>query len=456
MIRSSTGGGRAVQSNRIGRRGRAADVVHARLMLLIPVVLLLLIGVVMIYSASSVEALRELGSSTYYLERQSRLLLLGVALCVIAAKIPYTAWLSVFCWVVWWVLVLALMVTTIIGAVGLGAQRWLTIPVLGTFQPSEFAKIAVILVLAQLLERFHDRELDLNRFMLLVAVAVLVPVVFIIFQPDLGTTIIVIMAAVFALWFGEIDLRPILIALGVVVVIGVFFIAISPYRRARFLTFLNPEADPLGDGYQTLNSLYAFGSGGFLGVGLGNSYQKYSYLPEAHTDFIFSIIGEELGFVGAFVVIALFIAFLIAGIKIAHGAPTVQGSVIAGSATATIVFQAFINIACTVGAFPVTGKPLPFVSYGGSSLWASLLLVGLILSVCNASGEAVHDARRSKLRVIDTTTTGADGGRGGNGGGRNGNRSTSRTHARVRVPARHLGRKTGSSNLVSVSQWRNL
>lgn len=379
-----------------------ARIMKPRALLIVCVLLLMLIGLVMIYSASSVEAMTEKGDSAFYLKKQLVYIIIGAIVCYLAARVPYRLWLSRFSWAVWAAVVLALMATAIMGIVGLGAQRWITLPVLGTFQPSEFAKIAVILVISSLVTRYEEGALDAKWFVGLIGVAAGVPALFIIFQPDLGTTIIVLVAAIMALWFGEVDFRPILAAGVFITVIGVIFILASPYRMTRVKTMLDPWADPLGDGYQIINSLYAFGSGGIFGVGLGNSYQKYSYLPEAHTDFVFSIIGEELGLIGALFVIFLFIAFIYAGIMIARNAPTLQGTIIAGASSGVIGFQAFINIACTIGLFPVTGKPLPFVSSGGSSLLATLLLVGLILSVSFNSNVADAGARRRMdFQIID-------------------------------------------------------
>lgn len=362
----------------------------------------MVIGLVMIYSASSISAMNEFGDSAYYLKHQLIFILVGSILCVITVRIPYKVWISNIAWGLWVIELTFLVITAALGVIGLGAQRWVSLPGLGTVQPSELAKVVVILVLALLIVRYHEGAISLRRFAGLSILAVAAPCLLIIAQPDLGTTIIVAAAAFFALWFGEVDIKPLLAVIVVIIVVGVVFIFTSPYRTQRFMTVLDPWADPLGDGYQTINSLYAFGSGGLFGVGLGNSRQKYSYLPEAHTDFIFSIIGEELGLIGAAFVILLFVVFILCGILVSRNVPTLSGRIIAGASTCTIGLQAAINIACTLGCFPITGKPLPFVSSGGSSLIATLLLVGLILSVSFGSTEADrYEAARADLRVID-------------------------------------------------------
>lgn len=371
-------------------------VLRARALLVLSALILMLIGLVMIYSASSVEAIAEGSSPTYYLVKQLQWIVISAIACAIATRVPYRFWLTKLgAWVPWSIVVLLLLITAASGYIGLGAQRWMGIGSF-TFQPSELGKIVVILALSALISEYESGEMGLRWFVIKAMVVVIVPAVLIYLQPDLGTTMIVVSAAIITLWFGGVNWKAILGGLSGMFALGVIGIIAEPYRLTRFTTFLHPFEDPTGDGYQIINSLYAFSSGGLMGVGLGNSYQKYNYLPEAHTDFIFSIIGEELGFIGAAFVILCFIVFVWAGCQIANDATTLQGRAIAGGATGIIGFQALINIACSVGFFPVTGKPLPFVSAGGSSLLATLILVGLILSV------SFHtDLRSSALRRRD-------------------------------------------------------
>ena len=194
-----------------------------------------------------------------------------------------------------------------------------------------------------------------------------------------------------------------LIVIAGLILFGIAATVISSYRGDRFL-YLNPWNDGQngqGRGYQIIHSYYAFSEGGIFGAGLGNSHEKYLYLPESETDFIFAIIGEELGLVGASFVIIVFLALLWAGMRIARAAADDYGAMIAGALTIMLVFQAFLNIGCTIGVFPTTGKPLPFISSGGSSLIASFMMVGIIMSVSeDVAGKSIYDRRRDNLRVV--------------------------------------------------------
>lgn len=379
-----------------------AAIMLPRLLFIASASLLVIIGLVMIFSASSITAMKETGDAAYYFKNQLKFVIIGIPLVAVAAYIPFDVWNKAISWLPWALVVVLLGFTAVMGVVGLGAQRWIELGPLGGFQPSELGKIAILLVFAYLVAQFQTGELAFKDFMLRGLVAVGLPFVLILAQPDLGTSIIVFLTVLFVLWMGEVDSRPILALLVFVFIAATVAIISSPYRLQRFAAAFFPWSDPLGDGYQLINSLYAFGSGGIFGVGLGLSRQKYLYLPEAHTDFIFAVIGEEAGLLGATVVVLLFIVFIYAGMRIARGAPSLFGRMLAGGATATIGIQSFINMACTVGLFPVTGKPLPFVSSGGSSLLATLILTGLVLSVSFHS--ALPDAaemRRMDMRVID-------------------------------------------------------
>ena len=197
-------------------------------------------------------------------------------------------------------------------------------------------------------------------------------------------------------------MKPIAIIIGALVLYVVFACVTQPYQLERIITRFDPWVDPQGDGYQSVQSLYAFGSGGLFGTGLGLSRQKYLYLPYAHTDFIFAIVGEELGFIGAAALVAIFGVFIFAGIQISRRASDLYGCYIAGSMTVMVGFQACVNMACVCGIAPVTGKALPFISYGGSSLMATMIIVGLILSVSvHTRVDAENEQRRDNLRVLD-------------------------------------------------------
>lgn len=375
-----------------------------RLILLLTVLALLLIGFVMIYSASSVSAIVDQESPISYLLDQVKFAAIGIVCAVVLWKfIPYTLWTGPFLWVIWGVAIVLLVLTSAIGSEGLGAQRWLVLgPV--SLQPSEFAKIAFILMAARILYDFRAGSLSVRALFVQVGLLLLVPVLFLYeTQSDLGTMIIIVVGIVAVMWIGEVPLRVILIVLAAGVVFAVLSTVLTGYRSDRLL-FLNPWNDGAGGydkGYQLIHSFYAFSEGGIFGVGLGNSREKFLYLPEAETDFIFAIIGEELGLVGACVIIALFILLLYAGMRIARSATDDFGAMVAGSCTVMIVFQAFLNIGCVIGVLPTTGKPLPFISSGGSSLIATFIMVGLILSVSQgAAAPSVYERRRADLRVV--------------------------------------------------------
>ena len=220
-----------------------------------------------------------------------------------------------------------------------------------------------------------------------------IPAVLIVFQPDLGTAVLLAIGVAIVLFLGGIEMRWVAISAALLTAFGVFAIWIESYRLARVMTALNPWLDPSGKGYQTIQALLAFGTGGLKGVGLGLSRQKFFYLPEAHTDFIFAIIGEEVGLIGTLAVVAAFVIVLYAGIRIAMGSRDQYGRLVAGALTGMLAFQAVLNMAAVTGVFPVTGKPLPFMSYGGSSMFVTMISVGLILSVSTYGARAPRALR---------------------------------------------------------------
>lgn len=378
-----------------------AEFMVPRIIILLSVLALLLLGFVMVYSASSIVAIEEGTSPASYLLRQLGFAVVGIVGCLVLWKvIPYQIWLSSWLWVVLVAAIGLLVLTAVIGTMGLGAQRWVNIgPV--SLQPSEFAKIAFLLVAARLLVGYKEGEYSFGRAIALGFLLIVIPLLFLYrTQSDLGTTLICFIGILTVLWIGEVDLKIIAgILFGgiVLVLLATFFVG---YRQDRLL-FLNPWSDYYGTGYQLIHSFFAFSEGGVFGVGLGNSREKFLYLPEAETDFIFAIIGEELGLVGALVVIVLFLLFLYAGMRITRSSSDFFGMLIAGGCTVMVVFQAFLNIGCVIGLLPTTGKPLPFISSGGSSLIASLLMLGIILSVSQGSVTMnVHEQRRADLRVV--------------------------------------------------------
>lgn len=383
-----------------GAGDASAQILGPRLLLGLSVLALVVIGLVMVYSASSIEAIDEGTNPESYLVKQIQFVIIGAIGMVILWKvIPYRLYIGPFLWFVWGAAVFLLVLVAVMGSVGLGAQRWLELgPV--RLQPSEFAKIAFVLVMAKIMFNYRNGDLEFKAAAGQAILLVVAPMLFLYAtQSDLGTTLICIVGIFTVLWIGEVPMKYILgvVAAGVVFAL----LAMTVGYRADRMIFLDPWQDYYGDGFQLIRSFYAFAEGGVFGVGLGNSREKFLYLPEAETDFIFAIIGEELGLIGALVVVALFLALLYAGIRISLNAPDAFGAMIAGGLTVMLVFQAFLNIGCVIGVLPTTGKPLPFISSGGSSLIASLFMVGLILAVSDGSGGlTVYEQRRQDLRVV--------------------------------------------------------
>lgn len=388
------------------------EVMVPRLMVILSTAALVVLGLVMVFSASSVTAFVEQCDAYGETIKQIIFALIGVAICVgviIASKaFGFEFMTSKFVvYAFWGLCVLGILATAALGKEALGAKRWLYIgPV--SIQVAEFMKIALVLMSARIMIEFNE-GMDALKVFVRCAIFIVAPLALLfVLQSDLGTTVICLVAIFAILILGGVPARWIVLLLVLIAALVVAAIAAAPYRMTRFLTFLDPWGNAEGDGYQIVHSLQALASGGLFGVGLGNSYEKLQYLPEAETDFIFAIIGEELGLIGAMVVVALFVVFLYGGYCIAKDASTNYGMLIAGALTTMLVAQAFINILCVIGFFPITGKPLPFISSGGSSLISSLLIVGIILSVSFTSepAETPYQERREKLHVVSSVDGG--------------------------------------------------
>lgn len=358
---------------------RQAGGVHARTLLIVSTAALVAIGLVMIYSASSVADYVRLGDSAHHLKRQALWIAFGILALVVLERVDYRRLRSA-AWGLWGVSMVGLILVPIIGVEANGARRWLEIAGQG-IQPSEYAKLACILVFAVVLTEWRLGRLPWGDAAMRLLWASVPPILLVLAQPDMGTAMSIAVALFVVLILGGVDLRH----LAGIAVVGVGLAIVGmlavPYRAARFFSFLDPWADPLGDGYQIIQGLLAFGSGGAGGVGLGLSRQKFFYLPAAHTDFVFAITGEELGLVGTLGIIAAFLVFAYAGFRIAAGSKDPFGKVLAGGLTAMIVTQALMNMAAVTKLMPVTGIPLPLVSFGGSSLTFTLGCIGVMLSV---------------------------------------------------------------------------
>lgn len=380
-----------------------ASIMGPRLVFILSVVALCIMGLIMVYSASSIAAYDEFGDTAYYFKRQAVFLCVGIVLCIICARIPYSIYAMPVVFIVFWVLTVGLLSLTAfgMGVSALGAER--SIVVAGfALQPAEFAKITVLISVASIVQMRIEGALSSRRFLVIVLVAAIVPLILIYRQPDLGTAIILAVGIIALSLLAGISWKIIALIFGVVIAYIVFACITQPYHLERITSMLDPWMDPQGKGYQSIQSLYAFGSGGVFGTGLGLSKQKYLYLPYAHTDFIYAIIGEELGLVGAVLVAALFGLFIFAGMRICRNAPDLYGCMLSGSFTVMIGFQACVNMACVTGIAPVTGKALPLISYGGSSMVATMIMIGIILSVSFRSKLGMsYERRRDDLRVIE-------------------------------------------------------
>ena len=345
-------------------------------------VVLVCASLVMVYSASAVIGLEKYGQRpTLFLWKQATFALVGLALMPLLMKVDYRHYRQPA--VIWTGLVLAgtaLVACVLIGPRINGARRWLPIPGMGV-QPSEFAKIAVIFFVAAILERRMDRIDDL-RFSLVPVALVLGGVVgLIMLQPDLGTALSIIVIVSAMIFAAGISYRYLIGLLLVSVPAATIVLMSADYRRRRMMVFLNPWGDPLGDGFQVIQSLIAVGTGGVFGRGLMAGVQKLFYLPYPHTDFIYAVIGEELGLLGTTVVLACFCVIAWRGLRTAMRAPDRFGAFLALGLTAMIVVQAFFNISVVLGLLPTKGIPLPFVSFGGSSLLMSMAGMGILLNV---------------------------------------------------------------------------
>ncbi len=345
------------------------------------VIALLSFGVVMVYSSSAVSAYVNFNDSYYFFKRQIIWVTLGIVAMLFTLHIDYHVWRRLATPVlITTVVLLILVLIPGLGKVVNGARRWLGFGSL-YLQPSEIAKLSMVLFSAGSLARNQEKISNFTKGLVPQLLVLMLIFGLILKEPDLGTAL-AIGGTIFVLLFTAGAKLSHLTSLGVVGVIGIIAaIILEPYRLKRLLAFSNPWSDPLDTGYHIIQSLYALGSGGLFGVGLGRSREKFLYLPEPHTDFIFAILGEELGFIGTVTVILLFFLFAWRGFKISISAPDIYGSMLAAGLTTMIVMQALMNIAVVTASMPVTGIPLPFISFGGSALIFTLAGVGILLNI---------------------------------------------------------------------------
>jgi cell division protein FtsW len=360
--------------------------------------LLVCTSVVMVYSSSAVLALEKNHEPYLYLLKQATWALLGLLLVPIVMRVDYRNYRQpTFIWTGVGVVGVAL-VAVLFGHPVNGASRWLGVGPLGV-QPSELAKIVVIIFIAALLERRMDQVPDSPAALMPVGIVLAGVVGLILAEPDLGTAVSVLMIAAVMVFAAGINYRYVLTLILLGVPALYLLVASTPYRWRRVKSFLNPWADPLGDGYQMVQSMIAVGTGGVFGRGLMGGVQKLFFLPEPHNDFIYSVIAEELGLIGATIVLACFCVITWRGMRTAMRAPDRFGAFLAIGLTTMVAFQAFFNISVVLGLVPPKGIPLPFVSYGGSSLLINLIGMGMLLNVSQHASSA---------HVVTTTMTAQD------------------------------------------------
>jgi cell division protein FtsW len=360
------------------------DIVEKRtfdLVLFLTVVVISIFGLMMIYSSSSIWAEYKFNDPFKYLKTQSLFVIIGIILMIIVSKISYKYYLNkanIILLVCFFLLILVLIPG--IGTIRNGSRSWFGIGSFG-IQPSEFAKLGLIIFTSKYLSKNRKTIKDIKKGVIPILGITLLTFGVIMLQPDFGTGVILVMSIVGLLFISGVKLT-FFTRLGILGLMGAAgLILAAPYRIQRIISFLDPWKDPLGSGFQTIQSLFAIGPGGLLGLGFGNSIQKHFYLPEPQTDFIFSIISEELGFLGVLIVATLFIIIILRSFKIAMGTNDLFAKFLVFGIVFQITFQALLNLMVVVGLIPVTGVTLPFISYGGSSLLMTLFGIGIILNI---------------------------------------------------------------------------
>lgn len=375
---------------------KRVDLAEYDVVLLILVVCLTGFGIIMVYSASSVMAAKNFHDGAYFLKRQLLFAIVGFGIVYATMQTDYTIWRKYAVpLLVISLIMLVVVLTPGIGGKVKGASRWIRLPGFN-LQPSEFTKIAMIFYLAYSIEKKQDRIRSLTAgffpyiFILLIILGLLLK------QPDMGSALTIAAVTIVMLFAAG---TPMIFIGGTVAIASpfvIYLIIYSAYRLKRIKAFLNPEQDPTGSGWQIIQSKYAFGTGGFLGQGLGEGKQKLFYLPEAHTDFILSVTAEELGFIGVIIIIGIFFLVVSRSMRIAATAQDSFGKFLALGIAVLFGIQASVNMCVVTGLFPTKGLALPFLSYGGSSLLMSMFAVGILLSISRGQQTASTSTRRTR------------------------------------------------------------
>ena len=365
---------------------------------------LIVFGFVMAYSSAFTTAIDWDTTITAMMRNQILSIVLGVAIAIALWRlVPMRFLAGNFAYVLWVIGFLLNVLTILIGTEEYGATRWLDLRFIKV-QPSEIMKIILIIAAAKILSDYRRGELPLKQTLIMFLVAMGLPLgVILIGQSDFSTTLICAIGILAVMLLGGVSWKLIVPILGIGAVGAVVAVFGTSYRMDRVNVWLNPWIDPYGDGYQMIHSYYALAEGGFFGVGLGQSHEKFQYLPFAYNDFIFAVIGEELGMIGCLFVVLLFFALLVAGLRIAFSCESDFCKMVAGATVIVVVAEAFLNICCVTGLLPVTGKPLPFFSMGGTVLLTTIASMGLVLAASRDSdANDLYVKRRENLRLVTT------------------------------------------------------
>jgi cell division protein FtsW len=349
---------------------------------------LVIFGIIMVYSASAHLAAKRYHNSFYFAQKQMAFAFFGTLAMIAFRFLPYQKLQK---WV-YWLLggCLGALILVLIPGIGSrmgGASRWFRLAGI-SFQPAEFSKLILVIFLATSMTRHREEMKDLFKGFLFHWGVVGVFILFVLLEPDLGMAITLALITGIMLFVGGVRIRHLLVSIIPIIPLAYFLVWRVPYRRLRVLSYMDPWKDPLGSGFHLKHSFLAFGSGGLTGQGLGGSQQKLFYLPEPHTDFIFSIVGEELGFIGVAIIAALYLVLIIKSLKLALKVKDLFGLYLVVGITVMIGFQALINMLVVMGLLPTKGLTLPFLSYGGSSLLLNMICIGILMNItAQAQGE---------------------------------------------------------------------
>jgi len=354
------------------------------------------LGIIMVYSASCILAMEKFGDQYYYLRQQALVSMAGVVLMFTVMKIPHRVYYPLAYPILGaGLLLLILLYVPGLGHTVGGATRWLRLGSI-VFQPSEVVKLGVVIFMSYSLSKKQEKIKTFSIGFLPNMLISLVPLFLIMKEPDFGTSILLVVIVMLMLFIAGAKVRYLLLTMIGSFPIFYLFIINAEYRLARILVFLNPWSDPQRAGFQITQSFIAFGSGGLWGLGLGEGRQKLFFLPAPHTDFIYSVIGEEMGFLGTSLVVVLFLVLVLRGARIAWKAPDPFASLLAIGITATLGIQALVNTGVALGILPTKGLPMPFVSYGGTSLIISFIAAGILLNISATAASRVPDRAAAK------------------------------------------------------------